>query len=156
MGNSLESRFERYSDVMVEALGHSDRATPARWYLRGVMLPGQRKSVEPMAARVHPQDVRSAHQSMHHLVADSEWSDTALLAAVAREGVPKLRAAGRAPGCGMIDDAGWRKGVFVRPMAKAPGRRSRPPASPGFLAARYSWMRAMAMKRRCVTDCRQT
>src|ERR1019366_8451569 len=37
---------------------------------------------EPMAARVHPQDVRSAHQSMHHLVADADWSDQGLLAAV--------------------------------------------------------------------------
>ena len=81
----LESRFERYADVMVEALGHADRATPARWYLRGLMLPGPRKSVEPMAARVHPEDVRSAHQSMHHLVADSQWSDAALFAAAARE-----------------------------------------------------------------------
>ena len=109
MGNSLESRFERYSDAMVEALGHVDRATPARWYLRGLMLPGQRKSVEPMAARVHPQDVRSAHQSMHHLVADSEWSDAALLAAVAREVVPKLSDAGRAPCFWIIDDTGCRK-----------------------------------------------
>ncbi len=39
--------------------------------------------MEPMAARVHPQNVRSAHQSMHHLVADADWSDQALLAAVA-------------------------------------------------------------------------
>lgn len=109
MGNSLESRFERYSDVMVEALGHADRATPARWYLRGLMLPGQRKSVEPMAARVYPQDVRSAHQSMHHLVADSEWSDTELLAAVAREVIPKLSDAGRAPCFWIIDDTGCRK-----------------------------------------------
>ncbi len=109
MGNSLESRFERYSDVMVEALGHSDRAKPARWYLRGLMLPGQRKSVEPMAARVHPQDVRSAHQSMHHLVADSEWSDTGLLAAVAREVIPKLSDVGRAPCFWIIDDTGCRK-----------------------------------------------
>ena len=109
MGNSLESRFERYSDVMVEALGHMDRATPARWYLRGLMLPGQRKSVEPMAARVHPQDVRSAHQSMHHLVADSEWNDTELLAAVAREVVPKLCDEGRAACFWIIDDTGCRK-----------------------------------------------
>ena len=109
MGNSVESRFERYADVMVEALGHADRATPARWYLRGLMLPGQRKSVEPMAARVHPQDVRSAHQSMHHLVADSEWSDTALLAAVAREVVPVLSEAGQAPCFWIIDDTGFRK-----------------------------------------------
>jgi SRSO17 transposase len=109
MGSSLESRFERYADVMVEALGHADRATPARWYLRGLMLPGSRKSVEPMAARVHPQDVRSAHQSMHHLVADSEWSDTALLAAVAREVVPVLSEAGQAPCFWIIDDTGHRK-----------------------------------------------
>ena len=109
MGKSVESRFERYADVMVEALGHADRGTPARWYLRGLMLPGSRKSVEPMAARVHPQDVRSAHQSMHHLVADSEWSDTALLAAVAREVVPVLSEAGRARCFWIIDDTGFRK-----------------------------------------------
>jgi SRSO17 transposase len=94
---------------MVEALGHADRATPARWYLRGLMLPGQRKSVEPMAARVHPQDVHSAHQSMHHLVADSEWSDTALLAAVAREVVPVLSEAGQARCFWILDDTGFRK-----------------------------------------------
>ena len=109
MGNSVESRFERYTDVMIEALGHADRATPARWYLRGLMLPGQRKSVEPMAARVHPEDVRSAHQSMHHLVADSDWSDAALLAAVAREVVPILSEAGKTPCFWIIDDTGFRK-----------------------------------------------
>ena len=109
MGNSVESRFERYADVMVEALGHADRAAPARWYLRGLMLPGQRKSVEPMAARVHPQDVRSAHQSMHHLVAHSEWSDVALLAQVAREVVPVLSEAEQVPCFWIIDDTGFRK-----------------------------------------------
>ena len=109
MGNSVESRFERYTDVMVEALGHADRATPARWYLRGLMLPGSRKSVEPMAARVYPEDVRSAHQSMHHLVADSQWSDAALFAAVAREVVPILSEAGAAPCFWIIDDTGFRK-----------------------------------------------
>jgi len=109
MGSSVELRFERYADEMVKALGHADRATPARWYLRGLMLPGERKSVEPMAARVHPQDVRSAHQSMHHLVADSKWSDTALLAAVAREVVPVLSEAGQVPCFWIIDDTGFRK-----------------------------------------------
>ena len=109
MGSNVESRFERYADVMIEALGHADRATPARWYLRGLMLPGERKSVEPMAARVHPQDVRSAHQSMHHLVADSEWSDTALLSAVAAEVVPALSQSGRAQCYWILDDTGFRK-----------------------------------------------
>ena len=106
---SLETRFERYAETMIEALGHADRATPARGSLRGLMLPGGRKSVEPMAARVHPQDVRSAHQSMHHLVADSEWSDGALLAAVTREVVPVLTASGQEPCYWIIDDTGHRK-----------------------------------------------
>ena len=108
MVKSLESRFERYCEVMVQALSHADRATPARWYLRGLMLPGGRKSVEPMAARVHPEDVRSAHQSMHHLVADSDWSDQAVLDAVTREVVPVLSQAG-APCYWIIDDTGFRK-----------------------------------------------
>ncbi len=109
MGSGLETRFERYAETMIQALGHADRAVPARWYLRGLMLPGSRKSVEPMAARVHPQDVRSAHQSMHHLVADSEWNDDALLAAVAREVVPVLTASGQEPCYWIIDDTGHRK-----------------------------------------------
>jgi SRSO17 transposase len=109
MGSGLETRFERYAETMIQALGHADRAVPARWYLRGLMLPGSRKSVEPMAARVHPQDVRSAHQSMHHLVADSDWSDNALLAAVAREVVPVLTASGEEPCYWIIDDTGHRK-----------------------------------------------
>jgi SRSO17 transposase len=109
MGIGVESRFERYAEKMVETLGHANRATPARWYLRGLMLPGERKSVEPMAARVQPQDVCSAHQSMHHLVADSEWSDSALLAAVAREVVPVLSQEGQAPCYWIIDDTSYRK-----------------------------------------------
>jgi SRSO17 transposase len=54
------------------------------------MLPGERKSVEPMAARVCPENVRSAHQSMHHLVAAADWDDRAVLAAVAQQVVAEL------------------------------------------------------------------
>lgn len=90
MGLSLESRFERYCEAMVATMGHADREQPGRWYLKGLVLPGGRKSVEPMAARVQPERVRSAHQSMHHLVAEADWSDEAMLAAVAKAVVPKL------------------------------------------------------------------
>ena len=62
MGLSLESRFEAYCDELVKELSHADRSQPARWYLKGLLLPGSRKSVEPIAARVRPHDVRSAHQ----------------------------------------------------------------------------------------------
>ena len=109
MGNGLEARFERYCEVMVSALSHADWATPARWYLKGLMLPGGRKSVEPMAARVHPADVRSAHQSMHHLVADADWQDAALLAAVAGEVLPGLTRSGKAACVWIVADTGLPK-----------------------------------------------
>ena len=109
MGMGVETRFERYTEVMVRTLEHADRATPARWYLRGLILPGERKSVEPMAARVHPDDVESAHQSMHHLVADSEWSDPALLRAVSAEVLPVLAQSTSGPCYWIIDDTSFRK-----------------------------------------------
>jgi SRSO17 transposase len=108
VGKSLEDRFEEYGEVIGAALAHADRRMPARWYLRGLMLPGGRKSVEPMAARVQPQNVRSAHQSMHHLVADAEWSDQALLAAVTEQVLPALVKKDAA--CHwIIDDTGYGK-----------------------------------------------
>lgn len=90
MKGGMERRFERYCELIVAELGHADRRQPAQWYLKGLMLPGERKSVEPMAARVCPGHVRSAHQSMHHLVADAQWDDRAVLGAVARQVVPAL------------------------------------------------------------------
>lgn len=90
MSASLESRFEQYCAALVQALGHADRRQPTQWYLKGLMLPGERKSIEPMAARVHPENVRSAHQAMHHLVADAPWDDRSLLGAVAEQVLPRL------------------------------------------------------------------
>lgn len=108
MGLSLEARFERYCDTMVATMLHADREQPGRWYLKGLVLPGGRKSVEPMAARVQPERVRSAHQSMHHLVAEAQWSDAAMLAAVAKEVLPKL-VRGDAPVLWIVDDTGLPK-----------------------------------------------
>lgn len=108
MSLDIESRFEAYCEELVKAFSHADRRQPARWYLKGLMLPGRRKSVEPMAARVCPEDVRSAHQSMHHLVADAEWSDEALLATVAALVLPALTRGG-APCTWIIDDTGFPK-----------------------------------------------
>jgi SRSO17 transposase len=108
MSNDMESRFEAYCQGIVEAMGHADRHRPARWYLKGLMLPGERKSVEPMAARVCPHEVRSAHQSMHHVVADADWDDSAVLAAVARQVVPALMKKRERPWW-ILDDTGHAK-----------------------------------------------
>lgn len=108
MSGGLEARFDRYCDKMVTTLLHADREQPARWYLKGLLLPGERKSVEPMAARVQPENVRSAHQAMHHLVADAPWSDEAMLSAVAETVLPALLR-DEDPVYWIIDDTGLPK-----------------------------------------------
>ena len=51
------------------------------------MSPLSRKSVEPMAAHVDPlHAMRSRHQSLHHFVADAEWSDEQMLLRVCAMG----------------------------------------------------------------------
>ena len=43
--------FERYIEQLCDALGHRDRHGGFADYSRGLMLPIERKSVEPLAAR---------------------------------------------------------------------------------------------------------
>jgi SRSO17 transposase len=69
-----EQNFMAYLERLTMAVGHADRHEPLRVYLEGLLLPGERKSVEPMAARIDPRNVRSRHQSMHHFVATAPWN----------------------------------------------------------------------------------
>jgi SRSO17 transposase len=74
-----QQRFAAYLDSLAQAAGHLDRAVPLKSYCTGLLLPGERKSIEPMAARLAPDDVQRMHQSLHHFVANAPWSDEALL-----------------------------------------------------------------------------
>src|ERR1700710_1072235 len=103
-----ESRFAAYVEAITSALGHADRAAPFRSYCAGLLLPGDRKSVEPMAARVQPGRVQAAHQSLHHFVAKSDWSDDAVLAAVRARVLPIIERRGPIRAL-VIDDTGMPK-----------------------------------------------
>ena len=81
---SAATRFDEYVKHLGETLNHADRIEPLRAYLTGLLLPGDRKSIEPMAAKVDPTKVSSRHQSMHHFVASAPWESQAALA-VARD-----------------------------------------------------------------------
>ena len=74
-----EQRFAAYIEGLAEAAGHADRNLPLKNYCTGLLLPGERKSVEPLAARLSSENVRRMHQSLHHLVADAPWNDEAVL-----------------------------------------------------------------------------
>jgi SRSO17 transposase len=101
-----ESRFLAYVQRLAEALGHADRAGPLRAYCTGLLLPGERKSVEPMAAKLAPRRVGAAHQAMHHFVAKAPWDDWAMLAAVRDWVLPRLTARGRPLDAWILDDTG--------------------------------------------------
>jgi SRSO17 transposase len=118
MSANLERRFEQYCTALVQSLGHADRHQPAQWYMKGLMLPGERKSIEPMAARVHPENVRSTHQAMHHLVADASWDDKAMLEAVAEQVLPKLLKKGLQSWWILDDTAHAKKGVHSVGVAR--------------------------------------
>ncbi|MGI8745756.1 MAG: transposase, partial [Bryobacteraceae bacterium] len=47
-----ERRFAAYREGLANAAGHEDRHAPLKNYCKGLLLPGERKSIEPMAARL--------------------------------------------------------------------------------------------------------
>ena len=69
------SIWKMHLEQLSTALGHADRKSPLGEYMTGLLLPLERKSVEPMAAVLEPRLTGTAHQRMHHFVAKSGWSD---------------------------------------------------------------------------------
>jgi len=101
-------RFGDYVERLGDVLGHADRRAPLRSYTTGLLLPGERKSVEPMAARLDPGRVGAAHQSLHHFVAKAAWDDAALLRAVRDYALPALLERGPIRAW-IVDDTGLPK-----------------------------------------------
>jgi len=82
VNSGSEAAFADYVHRLIDVIGHADRAEPLNDYCLGLMLPMDRKSVEPLAAMTAPARVSSKHQSLLHFVGQAPWSDEALLAQV--------------------------------------------------------------------------
>ena len=106
--NASRLRFESYIDQLARVIGHADRVVPLHDYCTGLLLPGERKSVEPMAALTAPARTAPKHQSLLHFVAIAPWSDEAVLAKVRQIVLPKIEALG-AIEASIIDDTGFPK-----------------------------------------------
>ena len=117
-GQSSEARFACYVDALAAVLGRKDRAGPLGDYCTGLLMPGERKSVEPMAAVVAPAHVSAKHQSLLHLVGQADWSDEAVLAKVGELVLPAIEAQGRIEAW-IVDDTGFaKKGVHSVGVAR--------------------------------------
>ncbi len=67
--NDSEARFSSYVEGLTSVIGHADRAKPLRDYCLGLMMmPCERKSVEPMAAITAPERTAAQHQSLLHFL----------------------------------------------------------------------------------------
>lgn len=98
-------RFDDYVDKLAAVIGHADRHGPLRAYCSGLLLPVERKSVEPLAAVTAPARVDPQRQSLLHFVGQSPWDDKAMLAAVRDETLPLIMQHGAVQGW-VIDDSG--------------------------------------------------
>jgi len=88
--NDIELRFTRYVEELVSVIGHADRAGPFRDYCTGLVMPGERKSVEPMAAITAPGRTAAQHQSLLHFVGQGAWSDDDVLTKVRQMVLPDV------------------------------------------------------------------
>jgi hypothetical protein len=103
---------------LAQVLGYVDRAGPLKDYCTGLLMPGERKSVEPIASVVAPLRVPAEHQSLLHFVGQSTWSDESLLAKVRELVVPAMETQGRIEAW-IVDDTGFvKKGVHSVGVAR--------------------------------------
>src|ERR1700691_449349 len=97
--NSI-AELTKFMAPLVATLGRSERRRAAMHYVEGLLIPGQRKSIEPMAARLGVDS-----QSLQQLLTSSPWSDEALWKAIRQEVIPHLEPLE----AWVVDETGWLK-----------------------------------------------
>ena len=103
-----DARFSAYVEGLTSVIGHADRAKPLRDYCLGLMMPCERKSVEPMAAITAPERTAAQHQSLLHFIGEGRWSDEKVLAKVRELVLPELERHGPIEAW-IIDDTSFPK-----------------------------------------------
>ena len=106
--NDGKARFLAYVEGLTSVIGHADRAKPLRDYCLGLMMPCERKSVEPMAAITAPERTAAQHQSLLHFIGEGRWSDEKVLAKVRELVLPELERHGPIEAW-IIDDTSFPK-----------------------------------------------
>jgi SRSO17 transposase len=98
---AIRGRLEAFADDMFESLPRTDQHARGACYLRGLMLEGRRKSIEPMTARLGGE---VHYQALHHFVAVSPWDWRPVRRRLAERLVAELQ-----PTAWAADDTGFPK-----------------------------------------------
>ena len=101
-------RLANYLNGLTDGIGHAARVGPMRDYCTGLLMPCERKSVEPMAAATAPARASAQHQALLHFVGEGAWSDEAVLAKVREMVLPQIERHG-AISAWILDDTGFPK-----------------------------------------------
>jgi SRSO17 transposase len=96
---SLEE-FPDFLEPLVAELGRNERREGATLYIQGLLMPGERKSIEPMAERLGVDS-----QKLQQFIADSPWDAQQVWRAIRREVVPVMEPLS----AWIIDETGWLK-----------------------------------------------
>src|SRR4051812_24673459 len=108
MSEDQQERFAAYVDALAEVIGHAGRRAPLVDYRWGLLLPGDRKRVEPTAAVTGPARGSAKHQSLLHFVANAPWPNERVLSRVQELTLPIIEGSG-AIEAWIIDDTGFPK-----------------------------------------------
>src|SRR5208283_4250117 len=92
--------LQRFIEPLVCELGRSERRESAALYVQGLLMPGQRKSIEPIAARL-----RVDSQKLQQFISDSPWLERKVWQAIRREVIPVMEPLQ----AWVVDETGWLK-----------------------------------------------
>ncbi len=92
--------FKNFMLPMAATVGRSERRVAATAYVEGLLIPGRRKSIEPMAERL---GVNS--QRLQQFITDSPWDEGAVWQAIRKEVIPHLEPLE----AWVVDETGWLK-----------------------------------------------
>jgi SRSO17 transposase len=107
-GGGRAGRFTAYLADLASVLGDARRFAAMVSYCTGLLLPSERKSVEPMAALTAPMRTAAQHQSLLHFVGQGDWSDDAVMERIRAHTIPRIEAHG-AISAWIVDDTGFPK-----------------------------------------------
>jgi len=103
-----EKRYAAYREGLAQAAEHQDRQEPLKKYVMGLLLEGERQSIEPMAARLDAKNTQAVRQSLQHFVANAPGSDEAILEPVRNQVWPSILKQGPMVAW-IVDDTGFPK-----------------------------------------------